>query len=62
MDNTKGEGLLLFDRRVIDTVGSKLTGEASFQSGVGLGVWRISRVGEAIQEVGCRNRFTCLIT
>ena len=56
VDNSEGGGLLSFYRRVLDIVGFKLMGEASVQSGVGLGIWRLSRVGEAIQEVGFRNR------
>ena len=46
----------MFDLRVLNTVGFKLVGEASVQFGVGLGVWRLSRVREAIQEVGRHNR------
>ena len=48
LDNTKGGGLFLFGRRVLDAVGFKLKSEASVQSGVGLDVWRLSRVREAI--------------
>ena len=47
MDDAKWGGLFLFDWRVIDAVGFKLPIEMSAQSGVGLGVWRISWVGEA---------------
>ena len=54
-ENAKEGGLFLFDRRVLDAVGFKLLGETSVQSGVGLGVWRLSWVGEAIQEVGFHN-------
>ena len=60
VDNAKGDGLLSFERMVLDAIGFKLTGEASVQSGVGLGVCRISREGEAIQEVGHRNHPPCL--
>ena len=42
------------------TGGFKLTGETSIHSGVDLGVWRLSWVGEAIQEVGRRNFPPCL--
>ena len=42
------------------TRGFKLTGETSIHSGVDLGVWRLSWVGEAIQEVGRRNFPPCL--
>ena len=46
----------MFDRRFFNAVGFKLIGETSIQSGVGLGAWGISRVREAIQEVGlCNN-------
>ena len=55
MDNTEGGSILSFDRKVLDAIGFKLTGEASVQSGLGLGVWKFSRVGEAIQDVGHRN-------
>ena len=41
-DNTEGGGFILFDWRVLDAVGFKLEGEATVQSGVGLGVWRLS--------------------
>ena len=54
-DNTKEDNLLSFERRVLNAVGFKLMGEASVQSSVGLGVWRISRVREAIRKVGRRN-------
>ena len=55
-DNANGVRIFLFDRRVLDAAAFKLTGEASVQSGVGLGIWRLSRIGEAIQEVGRHNR------
>ena len=35
--------------------GLNLTGETPVQSGVGLCIWGISWVVEAIQELGCRN-------
>ena len=38
MDNSKGGSFFSFDRRVLNVVGFKLIGEASVQSGVGLGV------------------------
>ena len=44
VENAKGGGLFLFDSRVIYTVVFKLVGELSVQSGVGLGVWRLSWV------------------
>ena len=56
LDNSKGYSLLFFDRRVLGAIGFKLVGEAYVQSGVGLGIRRLSRVWEAIQEVGRRNR------
>ena len=55
VDNAKGGSLFLFYQRILDAVGFKLTGEASLRSSVRLGAWRISRVGEAIREVGCLN-------
>ena len=55
MDDANWNGLFLFERRVLKAVGFKLLGKISVQSGVGLGIGRISLVGEAIQEVGCRN-------
>ena len=51
VDNAEGDGLFLFDQRVLNAVGFK-TGEAYVQSDVSLGVWSLSEVGEAIQEVG----------
>ena len=45
VDNAEGGGLFLFDQRVLDAVGFNLKGDASVQSGVSLGVWRISGVG-----------------
>ena len=55
LDFAKGGGLFLFDRRVLDNIGIKLTGGAYGQSSVRLGVWIFSRVGEDIHEVGHRN-------
>ena len=52
VDNSEGGGLFLFDWRVLDAVCFKLAGEASFQYGVGLVVWRLSGVSRSIQEVG----------
>ena len=49
MDAAKGDELLFLGRGVLYEMVFKLTGYASVQSGVGLGVWRISWVGEAIQ-------------
>ena len=60
LENAKGGGLLSFYWRVLDSVGSNLEGEASVQSGIGLGIWRLSRVGETIQEVVQCNRPPCL--
>ena len=54
-NNAEGGGLFLFERRVLDAVGFKMTGEASVQPGAGLGIWRLSRAREAIQEVGLQN-------
>ena len=45
LDIADGDGLFLFEWRVLNAVGFKLTGETSVQSSVGLGIWRISRVG-----------------
>ena len=61
MDDAEWDGLFLFDRRVLKTVGLKLPGKSSVQSSVGLGVRKISLVGEAIQEVGRCNISSCLI-
>ena len=55
VDDADRDGLFSFDQRVLQAVGFKLPGETSVQSGVGLGVGRLSWVGEAIQEVGHRN-------
>ena len=52
LNNAKGGGISLLNQRVLDAIYFKLTDGAYIQSGVGLGVWRISRVGEDIQEVG----------
>ena len=38
LDNSEGESLFLFYRRVLDAIGFKMIGEASIQFGVGLGV------------------------
>ena len=54
-DNANGVRLFLFDRRVLDNIGIKLTGGAYGQSSMRLGVWIFSRVGEDIHEVGHRN-------
>ena len=58
MDDAEWDGLFLFDRRVLKTVGLKLPGKPSVQSSVG--VRRLSWVREAIQEVVCRNFPPCL--
>ena len=55
LDDAKGDSLLSLERWVLNAVGFNLTCEASIQYGVGLGFWRLSRVREAIQEVGRRN-------
>ena len=41
IDDAKQDGLFSFDRRVFNTIGFKLPGETSVQSGVGLGVRRL---------------------
>ena len=56
LENADGDDLFLFEQRVLDVVGFKLTGEASVQSSVGLGVCSLFRVREAVQKVGRRNR------
>ena len=38
LGNAEGGGLFLFERRVLDAVGFKMTGEAYVQSGVDLSV------------------------
>ena len=60
MDDAEWDGLFSFDRRVLQAIVFKLPGETSVQSGVGLGVRRLSWVEEAIQEVGRRNCPPCL--
>ena len=60
VDDAEWDGLFLFDRRVLKAVYLKLPGEPSVQSVVGLGIGRLSWVGEAIQEVGRRNCPPCL--
>ena len=44
----RGTALVLIDRWVLDAIGFKLPGKAPIQSGVGLGVWRISSFGKSI--------------
>ena len=61
MDDADWDGLFSFEQRVFDAVVFKLPGEMSIQSGAGLGVRRLYQVGEAIQEVGCRNHPQYLI-
>ena len=48
LDNAEGDTILLLERRVLDAVGFKRMCETSVYSGVGLGIWWLSRVGEAI--------------
>ena len=60
VDDAEWDGLFSFYRRVLQAIGFKLAGDTSVQSGVGLGVGRLSWVREAIQEVGCRNCPPCL--
>ena len=55
VDNAKGGGIFSFERRVLNAVGFNMTGEATAQSSVSLGVWRLSCFREAIQEVDRRN-------
>ena len=59
-DNVKGGILLLLGRRVLDTVGYKLMGDMSIQTGVGLSVWSIYWVREVILKLGRRNCTPCL--
>ena len=56
LDDSEGGVLLSIDRRVLNAVGFKLTGEVSVQSGVGLFTGEGSWVREAIQEVVHCNR------
>ena len=60
MDDVEWDSLFLFDWRVLDAVGFKLTGKTSVQSVVGLGVRRMSLVWESIQEVVHHNLPPCL--
>ena len=60
MDDANWDGLSSFGQRVLNNVGFRLMGKTSVQSGVDLGVGGLSCVGEAIQEVGRRNRPPCL--
>ena len=60
MDDANWDGLSSFGQRVLNNVGFRLMGKTSVQSGVELGVGGLSCVGEAIQEVGRRNRPPCL--
>ena len=60
VDDAEWDSLFSFDQRVLQAVDFELPGETSVQSGVSLGVGRLSWVGEAIQEVGCRNCPPCL--
>ena len=47
--NTELDSLFSLDRRVLQDIFFKLPGETSVHSSVGLGVWRLSWVVEAIQ-------------
>ena len=60
MDDANLDRLFLFDWRSLKAVSFKLSGETSPQSGVGMGVGRLSWVREAIQEVGHHNFPPCL--
>ena len=60
VDNAKWDGLFLFDWSVLRAVGFELPGETYVQSGVGLGVGRLSWVRGDIQEVGRHNCPPCL--
>ena len=60
LGDAEWDGLFSFYRRVLQAVGFELPGETSVQSGVGLGVKKLSWVREAIQEVGRRNCPPCL--
>ena len=60
MDDIKGGGIIYLYRWGIDAVVFRLIGEAHVQSSVGLSVWGVSWVGEAIQELVCRNLLLCL--
>ena len=55
MYDTNWDGHSSFGQRVLDAVGSRLLGKTSVQSGVDLGVGRLSWVREAIQEVSRHN-------
>ena len=48
VNDAKWDGLFSFDWRFLQAVGFEVPGETSIQSGVGLGVRRLSWVGEAI--------------
>ena len=60
VDNVEGGSVFLFYRRELHGVGFKLAGEVSVQSSVCLGVWRLSGVWEANEEVGRCNLSTRL--
>ena len=60
VDDAEWDGLFSFDRRVLQAVVFEPPVETSIQSSVGLGVERLSWVGETIQEVGCHNWPLCL--
>ena len=60
MDDAEWDSLFSFDQRVLQAVDFELPGEKSVHSGVGLGVRRISWVGEAIQDMGRHNFPSCL--
>ena len=60
VDNADWDGLFSFDQRFLQAVDFELPGETSVQSSVGLGVGRLSWVGETILEVGRCNCPPCL--
>ena len=60
MGDTKGDGILTLNRRILNPVGFELTGKAPVQAGVNLGGGRLYRVRKAIQEVGQCNHPLCL--
>ena len=50
----------LSDRNILNPVGFKLQGDPHFRSAVGLGVWEIPGVWEAIQDSNVVGYFPCL--
>ena len=61
VEDAQGSGILPLDWGIFDLISLELSGEALFQADVSLGVGGVSRVGEAIQEVGRCNCPPCLI-